>query len=91
MNAFRWVAAEIWTFEKLAYKTFNAVYGNAVDRGDYNSPPCTLDRRAYKSTVLDIIKTCIRIFPHTEKWLVVSLYVAMKKLSSNEQELFVAE
>ena len=34
MNAFPWVVAEIWIFEKLAYKTFNA---DVDDWADYLS------------------------------------------------------
>ena len=54
MNACWSVAVEIWTFEKLAYKTLSQCDGNADadtdaeadDRGDYNSSPCTSYRRA---------------------------------------------
>ena len=48
LNAFWWVAVEIWTFEKLAYKTVSQCDGNADahDRGDCNSSPCTSYRRA---------------------------------------------
>ena len=48
MNAFWWVAVEIWTFEKLAYKTLSQCDRNADtdDRGDCNSSPCTLYRPA---------------------------------------------
>ena len=45
MNAFWWVAVEIWTFEKLAYKTLSQFVRNADvdahedDWGGYNSSP----------------------------------------------------
>ena len=56
MNAFWRVAVEVWTFEKLAYKTLSQCDGNADadadDRGDCNSSPCTLYRRA-KNTHLN--------------------------------------
>ena len=50
MNAFWWVAVEIWTFEKLAYKTLSQCDRNVDvdDRGDYNSSPCTSYRPAKK-------------------------------------------
>ena len=42
INAFWWVAVEMWTFEKLAYKTLSQCEGNADanNLGDYNSSPC---------------------------------------------------
>ena len=48
MNAFWWVAVEIWTFGKLWNKTWSLCDGNADadNRGDCNSSPCTSYRRA---------------------------------------------
>ena len=58
MNAFWWVAVEIWTFEKLAYKTLSQcdrnVDAEADGRGDYNSSLCTLYRRAKKDSFKSI-------------------------------------
>ena len=55
MNAFWWVAVEMWTFVKIAYRTVTvwqecgrAHWHEADDRGDYTSSPCTLYKRAKK-------------------------------------------
>ena len=50
INAFWWVAVEIWTFGKLLNKTWSQCDGNADadNRGDCNSSPCTSYRWAKK-------------------------------------------
>ena len=58
MNAFWLVVAEILSYEKLAYRTLTQCdeNGNADDRSDYNSSPCTSYRRA-KNLMGDKIHT----------------------------------
>ena len=65
MNAFWWVAVEIWTFGKLEYKTLSQCDGNAEtdtdadNRGDCNSSPCTLYRRAKKAVCIERYWLCV--------------------------------
>ena len=69
MNALWWVAVEIWTSEKLAYKTLSQCDGNAdaKDQGDSNSSPCTSYNRA-KNYLLyfDYIESYIHILENAE-------------------------
>ena len=75
MNAFWWVAVEIWIFEKLAYKTLSQCDGNAGadmdmdDQGDCNSSPCTSNRWAKNDrTKNNREKVATSFFPIISQW-----------------------